>query len=144
MRKKKTKKAKTSAFHGALADGIHHLVGILNLHVVVVPDGNLWFAQGLEIDYASQGSSPKEARKQFTQGLYATIHEHLRIYGDIRNVLKAAPPVVWNDLVYAPLAIPSEFTTVKTYHVESEAIPANIQRHLPFAGIDYVEARPAA
>jgi hypothetical protein len=36
---------KTTAFHGMTEDA--HVVGVGNLRVVIIPDGDGWFAQGL-------------------------------------------------------------------------------------------------
>ena len=58
MAKKKTKSSRaqetTTAFHGVSSDGSHHIVGIGDLRVVIVPDGDFWLAQGLEIDLRSK------------------------------------------------------------------------------------------
>lgn len=133
----------TTAFHGRATDGVHHLVGIGNLRVVIVPDGALWFAQGLEIDYAAQGKSVKDVKRQFSDGLGATIREHLRIYGNIENLLKVSPTEVWKDALLSAAAIPNRYSTFAVYHVEREAIPAALQGLLPFEGINYLEVRPA-
>ncbi len=111
---------------------------------MIVPDGDVWFAQGLELDYAVQGKSPKDARKQFTEGLKATIKEHLRVFGTIEKLLKIAPQQVWDDLLFSPGAIPNKYSAVNRYHMESETLPADLQQVLPFASIDYVETRVAA
>src|ERR1039458_1707330 len=85
IKAKKKGKLSTTAFHGVSHDGIHHVVGIGNLRVVIVPDGDFWFAQGLEIDYAVQGASEKDAKKKFEDGLEHTIEEHLKIHGTIEG-----------------------------------------------------------
>lgn len=135
----------TTAFHGEAIDGIHHLAGIGDLRVVIVPDGDFWFAQGLEIDYAAQGKSVKDAKRKFTTGLSATIEEHLCIYGNIEKLLRVSPTEVWKENLLSAGAIPKRYSTFCLYHVEREAIPAAIENVLPFQGINYLEVRkPAA
>ena len=138
MAKKKQKIAKkhapAMAFHAKHKDGLHHIVGIGNLRVVLVPDGDVWFAQGLEIDYAAQGVSEADAKKQFENGLTSTIEEHLRVYGTIKNLLKIAPQAVWNELLYDATAHYKLYTQVTGHEIEA----------LPFAGIQYIAMAAAA
>lgn len=132
MMKKKQKNAKKQppavAFHAKHKDGLHHIVGIGNLRVVLVPDGDVWFAQGLEIDYASQGSDEEDAKKQFEHGLTSTIEEHLRVYGTIQKLLKVAPQSVWHELLYDASAHYKSYTQVTGHEIAD----------LPFAGIQYI------
>jgi len=78
----------TKAIHTDLPDGVHQAVGIGNLRVFVMPDGKFWFAQGLEIDYATQGDTPEQAKDNFAEGLASTIDLHLRTHGNITAILK--------------------------------------------------------
>src|SRR5580698_3811970 len=101
VKKKKARKPKqqtTAAVHAKHVDGTHHAVGVWNLHVLIVPDGRFWFAQGLEIDFAVQGDSIADVKKQFENGLEATIHHNIRIFGDIHKLFRVAPNEVWRDL----------------------------------------------
>ena len=82
------------AVHLADQDEAHHLVGLGNLRVVIVPDEDSWFAQGLEIDYAAQGQSVEEVQANFARGLRATINQHLQVYGNIKGLLKVAAPEI--------------------------------------------------
>ena len=66
----------------------HHLVGLKNIRVIIVRDEGSWFAQGLDIDYAAQGESIEQAKKNFSGGLAATIDQHLQAYGTFVNFLK--------------------------------------------------------
>ena len=100
-KKKKHPPVHTTAFHGQSEDGFN-VVGIGNLRVVLIQDDDAWFAQGLEIDYAAQGSSVEDVKKKFAQGLCATLHENLKAYGNIERILRVAPPQVWNELFYNP------------------------------------------
>ena len=113
--------------------GDHTVVGIFNLHVTIIQDGKFWFAQGLEIDYATQGSSLDDVKKQFEDGLQATIQEHLKIHGTIENILQVAPPKIWRDAMQ-PSARGEKLT-----HFSSHDGPA-IQDFLPsFEKIQYLQ-----
>ena len=109
------------------------VVGIFNLHVMIMQDGKFWFAQGLEIDYATQGSSLDDVKKQFEDGLQATIQEHLKIHGTIENIPQLAPPEIWRDAMQ-PSARGERLT-----HFCSYDGPA-IQEFLPpFEKIQYLQ-----
>ena len=79
----------TTAIH--LSGEGDHIVGIGNLRVYIVKDGDYWCAQGLEIDYLAQGKTIADAQKAFEQGLAATIHENLNLNNTIEPVLKGGP-----------------------------------------------------
>ena len=124
----------TTALHGAAGDGTTHVVGIGDLRVVIIPDGDSWFAQGLEIDHAAQGDTVENAQENFQAGLAATIHEHIKIHGTIKDILRIAPQEAW-DLVFSTTAEPHTFSQV-SFHKISEMqglLP------LPFQGIKYLE-----
>ena len=132
-KKKKTAKKTqpTTVLHGVSQDGSHHAVGIGDLRVVLVPDGDVWFAQGLEIDYGVQGTSEEDVKKNFEYGLEATVNQHLLIHGTIEGLLRVAPPEIWKEFLGDPAGkkkIYSQFTT----HV--------LQEQLPFDGIKYLVA----
>jgi hypothetical protein len=132
--KKKIASDPAVAFHGQSLNGTHHVVGIGNLRVVIVRDGDFWFAQGLEIDYAVQGSSEKDAKKKFEDGLEATVEAHLMIHGTIEGLLKVAPPDVWKEFLGDPSGKKKIYSQV-TSHV--------LQEKLPFDGIHYLVAEAA-
>jgi len=144
--KKKHPPVHTTAFHGQSKDGLD-VVGIGNLRVVLVQDDDAWFAQGLEIDYAVQGSSVDDAKKKFEQGLCATIHENLKAYGNIERILRVAPPQVWNELFYNSSRQLKAYSSV-SFHDISESMKrlcsGVAQIMLPFDSIRFVESRPAA
>ena len=102
--------------------------------VVIVPDGDLWFAQGLEIDYGVQGASEEDAKRNFEYGLEATVEAHLQINGTIEGLLKVAPPEVWKEFLGDPHG-KKRFYSQVTSHVLKEV--------LPFDGIDYLVAEAA-
>jgi hypothetical protein len=131
MAKKPKANPKAVALHGQTSDGTFHIVGIGNLRVVIVPDGNFWFAQGLEIDYAVQGSSEQDAKKKFEYGLEATVEAHLMVHGTIEGLLRVAPPEVWKEFLGDPSGKKRLYSQI-TSHV--------LQEELPFDAIHYLVA----
>jgi hypothetical protein len=98
------KAPETAIAHATHKDGKQHAIAVMNLHVLIVPDGKYWFAQGLEIDYAVQGDSVEDVKKQFETGFRATIYQHLKIFGHIGNMLRVAPNDVWQEYLTTPKA----------------------------------------
>ena len=101
-------------------------VTAVDLRVLVMPDGGNWFAQGLEIDYAASGESREDVKRRFESGLAATVDEHLKIYGNIKGILKAAPGEIWDELY------PSAWKETS----QTERMPS---AELPFQRISYLE-----
>lgn len=134
--KNKTKAAPAMALHASDKDGVHHLVGFGNIRVIIIPDGAAYFAQGLEIDYAAQGSTVEEVKKNFEVGLEATIQQHLKIYGNIKGILQPAPPDVWQELVPEKTAVHNRYWHMSEHTIEDSA--------LPYDGINYLVAAAAA
>ena len=134
--KPKSKPVTTSAIHASTPDGMHHLVGLGNIRVLLLPDGNAWFAQGLEIDYAAQGETLEEAKKEFEDGLEAMVQEHLRVHGHIKKLLQVAPNEMWtiaNDLTGAKL---KRYSQVTHHHI--------IRNNSNYEGISYLVAAQSA
>lgn len=132
---KKTKSGSV-AIHGS-SDDVHHVVGLGNIRVIIVPDGSSFFAQGLEIDFASQGATVDQAKKNFEASLHSTIEQHLKIYGHINMLLQPAPASVWRELIADKVAMPNTFWHVSEHTIEPQAA-------LPYEGIKYfVEAQEA-
>ena len=127
---KKVLAPQAMALHGA--SGSTHFVGIGNLRVMITRDHGSWFAQGLEIDYAAQGSSLEDVKKRFEEGLAATIEEHLKIYASIDKLLRPAPKEVWVELANAA-------AEMKRY----SQVSVHTLRSLPFERIEYFEPRAA-
>jgi len=75
------------------------VVGILDLQVILANSDDVWIAQALEIDYAAEGTTPEEAKKNFEDGLFATIQEHLTVFNTLDNFIKPAPAKLWLSLV---------------------------------------------
>jgi len=75
-----------------------YLVRVLDLRVMVTEEQEgYWFAQGLEVDYAAQGSSWQEVRKAFEDGFTATIDAHLKKFGHLDYFDRRAPQDVWEE-----------------------------------------------
>ena len=129
--------AKTTYTHKSGAEaahetqGKHHVVGIGNLRVFILPDGPFWFAQGLEIDYGAQGDSIEDAKKNFEDGLEATIDLHLKIYGNIESILEPAPSGVLIEAA-RDLELLELYTQVSRHSAKVRQMPS-----FPFSGIDY-------
>lgn len=119
----------TSALHAATASGLN-LIAIGNLRVMIKNDGHHWVAQGLEIDYAVDGASLSDVKGTFEHGLTLTIGEHLRIFGDIKRLLRLAPVEVWGEF-YA-CALNERFTH------------QNVSIHQIQMNVDYYEMKDAA
>lgn len=121
------KSSKAEAVH--LTDGDTHIVGIGDLRVIICKDGNGWFAQGLEIDYAAGGKTIAEVKKNFADGLEGTINLHLQMKGDIEHLLKPAPPEVWKEL----------HRTGRRFRYSQVSFHDDISRVLNFRGIEFFE-----
>jgi hypothetical protein len=115
-----------------VADENTHGVGVWNLSVLIVPDEELWFAQGLEINYGAQGTSVKDAQLNFQKGLLATIRQHLRVHGNIDGLLKFAPSHVLRE-ANQNKSLLQRFDTVSFHDIAD----LQVQSQIPFTGIDY-------
>ena len=133
---KKVKKPQPAlAVHATVHAGgedVHHIVGLGNIRVIIVPDGAAFFAQGLEIDYAAQGSTVDETKRNFEIGLEDTIQHHLTIYGSIKALLQPAPASVWQELLPDKTAVHDRYWHISEHAIEHSA--------LPYEGIKYLIA----
>jgi hypothetical protein len=127
------------AIHAADEDGEHHAVVIWNLSVLIVPDEGFWFAQGLEINYGAQGNTPEDAQKRFQDGLAKTIHQHLKVHGNIEKLLKFAPSSILREAAQFKSSI-KPFAQVSFHGV----LDAGARNAIPFDGIDYRVLQQAA
>ena len=55
--------------------------GLGTIRVNVIRDGNFWFAEGEDFDYAAQGDSPDDAMENFVFGFEATIEANIAKFG---------------------------------------------------------------
>lgn len=67
---------------------------IKELRVLIVPEGNQFFAQGMEIDYATCGDSVDDVQHRFERGLILTISANLQRFGSIERICHKAPPEI--------------------------------------------------
>lgn len=119
-----TKGDKAVAVHDVDEKTGTHGVGFRNLKVVVVNDEGNWFAQGLDIDYAAQGKSLDEVKQHFQDGFKATIEQHLKIFGNIRKLLKPAPAEVWKEFYYDLISAHFEYSHVSIHSgIGGEKLP---------------------
>lgn len=131
----------TAIAHAAHKDGEQHAIAVMNLHVLIVPDGKHWFAQGLEIDYAVQGTSVADVKKQFETGFRATIHQNLKIFGHIGNMLRVAPNDVWQEYLTTPKA--QKVYSHASMHKVLPDLSATHADMLQFEQIEYTEVSGA-
>jgi hypothetical protein len=83
---------------GGTADASLSAMAIGDLRVIIVrDDDDSWFARGLEIDFAEQGTSLEDVQDRFEESLTETIREHLNVRGNIRELLRFAPNEVLQE-----------------------------------------------
>lgn len=104
------------------------------LRVVIREEDNYWLAQGIEIDYATSGTSIEDVQRRFERGLTATIRAHLDKFHTIDRLLKYAPKEEWEGLGSAYLV---EFVT-------QHEMPPRSAEHIPFQTISYLKEKHAA
>ena len=101
--------------------GSKHAVGLGSLRVMIVSEApNVWYAQGLEIDYIAQGTSLEAAQAAFEKGLTATISEVLTLFGDIQKLLKPAPPETWAEFFKQSDSGRFSFSQISTHELNKE------------------------
>ncbi|HME11013.1 MAG TPA: hypothetical protein VKG25_28420 [Bryobacteraceae bacterium] len=138
--KLKAKAGKAEAVH--LQGKKHQAVAIWNLSVLIVPDGESWFAQGLEINYGAQGSTPEDAQENFQQGLLATVRLHLKVHKNIERILKFAPSSILKEAAQNKSSI-KQFAQVSFHEILAEN-ECDVQLAIPFDGINYRVLKAAA
>lgn len=126
-----------------ISDGKHHVVAVKALQVLLSNDGDGWFAQGLQIDYAACGSTIDEAKKNFEEGLAQTIVEHVRMYGEIDRLLKVAPQEAWEEYLQAPAeAIRAGYSAIEAFSSVARRIgheaAVKAKDWLPFDAIHFL------
>lgn len=110
-----------------------HAVLISDLRVVVTQDEGLWFAQGLELDYAASGTSEEDVKTRFAQGLGATINETIKVYGSIEQIVKVAPQEAWDLWLQGDRRYVLGHLTLHDLQAEAPAAAG-----LPFSGIAFL------
>lgn len=138
------KAAETQALH--VQNGDQHIVGLEALRVLLTKDGDSWFAQGLEIDYAAAGDTIDDVKSNFEAGLRFTVREHLKMHGHIKNVLKVADQDAWAEFLNAKASedcLKQRFTTIQVHSIVVKKEEIKIPR-LPFKEIAFLEMPAAA
>lgn len=133
--KRPAKSTAPFALHVTAKDG-SHTVCLGNLHVLITHHDGAWLAQGLEIDYATDGNSVDDVKTRFEQGLIETVRSHIRVYANIKSLLRVAPQPIW-DQFYA--AVPPDFQHQQDLLTVHE-LPKQPQQVLPFKSIVYAQA----
>ena len=124
----------------ASTDHAEHIVGIGDLRVVLIEEGNYWFAQGLEIDYLAQGSSIEDAKDKFETGLAATFYENLRVFGTIQPLLVPAPVEIWKER-FNPGSKAKRHRPIPVHQIpDFERLGSALSSQLPFQAIEYLQA----
>jgi hypothetical protein len=118
----------TTVVHKKQDDG--DFIGIGNLRVLVTNADGSWFAQGLEIDYAAEGTSIEDVQRRFEQGLKQTISEHLKLFSNIQKLIAPAPADIWRQLA-------ADDGCLGFHHSQASFHP------LRFQGIQYYEIKAA-
>jgi hypothetical protein len=139
VKTKTLKTTKSGSLAAHLADENTHGVAVWNLSVLIVPDGDFWFAQSLEVNYGAQGDSIEDAQNNFQKGLLATICQHLRVHGNIDKLLKFAPSHVLRE-ANENKALLRRFGSVSFHDIAD----LKVQNQIPFTGIDYRVIQQAA
>jgi len=122
-----------SAVH--IRAGNRHAVAIASMRVIIVQDGlNTWFAQSLDIDYASNGSSIEDTQRNFETGLSSTIKAHLERFGNIDRIMKSPPLEDWIPLV-SRNGDEFEFSMSEAHDFNDKILVEN----LPYRSISYIE-----
>jgi hypothetical protein len=72
----------------------NHICEIKELRVLIVPEGTQFFAQGIDIDYATCGDSVADVQHRFERGLMMTISANLQRFGTVDRICQKAPAEV--------------------------------------------------
>lgn len=127
-----------------LPNGDQHIVGIKALKVLLSNDCGMWFAQGLEIDYASAGETIEEAKVNFESGLKKTVTEHLKLHGSIDNLLKIAPQEVWDEYYGTQYTCERQkYSTIQFHDLCSDKELVSNKTYFPFKEIAFIEQEAA-
>jgi hypothetical protein len=109
---------RASKKNGAKADpGV--VVGVGDLRVIVLKRDGFWFARGLDINYAAQGLTLREAQRNFERGLEKTIDMHIQEFGNIDRLLSPPSPDVWKKLVH-PTSLRFHYSQVSTHRLSDK------------------------
>lgn len=122
-----------------LQNGDQHLVSIESMKVIIVKDGEGWFAQSLDIDYFAGGTTLDDVKHNFEEGLALTIASHLEYFGNIDKIMRTPKMEDWRPLIACDHGV-YDVTTVSLHEIESMK---NLDS-LPFRNISFYQERAAA
>ena len=98
------------------------LIGLDSIKVLLMNDDGSWFAQGLEIDYAAEGTTELDVKKRFEFGLVRTLHAHLETKGTIDGLLKVAPKEIWETYFSAAQQVRLACSTASIHFVPTKKV----------------------
>ena len=105
-----------------VAKGNQHRVILNDVRVIIVPDGDRWFAQGIDIDYATDGSSIHEVQQNFERGLSLTIKANLQRLGTIDRIMRSPDMSVWAPLLQQK-GLHFDFSTSDVHEMDDAELP---------------------
>ena len=73
------------------------IVGAFHMKVWISHEKDHWIAQGLDMDYIAQGDTLEEVKKEFEDGVTATIHEYLKT-GNLKDFF-STPESIWAEFL---------------------------------------------
>jgi hypothetical protein len=131
--------SKAEAVHAS--NGNQHAIFLKSLRVIIVKDGDMYFAQSMDISYAASGDSLKNAQDNFERGLSATLKAHLEAFGNIDQIMQTPPAEEWANLLKCDHGA-YELTTISQHTI----LGCQSFESLPYTNIEYLdcEEREAA
>jgi len=137
--KTETESPEMSISHEEVGPGIIR-VGIQHLSVFVTHDDASWFAQGMEVDYFTEGASLEDVQERFERGLEKTIDLHLKAYGDANRLFVPAPAEIWKEFLSSATGGDLFAYTQVTEH----RLPERFYQRFPFTRVRYFPQKKAA
>lgn len=106
----------------------NHSVFMDALRVVIVRDGESWFAQCLDIDYAAGGSTLEEAQNNFEEGLAATVMLHIHKFGNLNKLMKDPSPEAIEHLGMGKKFKFTMLTDIQSHDISEPLIAERLNR----------------
>lgn len=93
------------------------------LRVMITRHNDVWFAQGVEIDYSASGDSLEDVKRRFSDGFCATVQAHLERFGTINKLLRYAPSEALEPFSASGEVRQERFSTVMEHHLAETPMP---------------------
>lgn len=138
-RKSEPESSEMSISHQEIGPGVIR-VGIKHLSVFVTHEDGSWFAQGMEVDYFTEGTSLKDVQERFERGLEKTIDLHLQAYGNANRLFVPAPAEVWREF----LSSATSGDLFAYSQVTEHRLPHRFYQRFPFTRVRYFPREKAA